>query len=373
MKTCIFSIGDRVKPTSGPYRRTEFEVVGIEGDRISVQSSKLTRTFPAKLLRACPPKKHGSPTPILTYGVKAGKKPSPEGALAIAAVIKVAPEKLTVADDFKVGDRVHFEQYWNGKHSAFEGTIARLGEPEGTAIVHFQAPESGQVHELQAPIWRFSLTPVPPERSLMDEPKTAHPPSPDALEKPETIETSLPLPFIDVAQGKPLSARFKVGDRVAGIWDEEITGTVEAVHPSGRVMVKWSDRLSLEFFDTALIPVSEIKADNFAAQLPSGGSPEANTSATLSTSSILAEIAAIRAEGAIAPSQCWIERKVHASGFTEAVFKSRTAIFTGKGGGLCKSKYIGRWESPAHSAAVSAVDRRNRIEMLRKALEKIEK
>jgi hypothetical protein len=246
LKTQSFSIGDRVKPTSGPYRRTEFEVVGVEGDRVAVQSGKLKLTFPAKLLRSVrSPKKHESPIPPVAKGT----------------YVPCDPAAL------KKGDRVTFQAYWWGGMRAFEGELNNLPEPKGTAIVRYEVPAE---------------------------------------------------------EGEPLLTR-------------ELQSTIG-------------------FFALAKNP--ELESD-------SGGNPEADQ--------LLAQIAALRKEGAIAPSLCWIERKVHSGGFTEAVFKSRSAIFTGKGGGLCKSKYIGKWGSPAHSEAISAVDRRNRIEKLQKQLEKIEK
>jgi hypothetical protein len=84
------------------------------------------------------------------------------------------------------------------------------------------------------------------------------------------------------------------------------------------------------------------------------------------------QIAALRKGGVVAPDGGWIERKVHASGWTEAVYKARNAIFTGKRGGLAKSQYIGKWGSPAHTQAMDAVDRRNQVMKLEKQLRKIE-
>jgi hypothetical protein len=328
-KPHIFAIGDRVRPTSGPYRRTEFEVVGIEGDastalsnpRLTVQSGKLNLAFPSKLLKPAPKPKNKAlfPEKAVMDEPKTTHPPS-RTALRKPKNIETSLPSPRIDADFKVGDTVHFEQYWNGERTAFEGTIARLGEPVGTAIVHFQAPEGDRILELQSPIGVFSLTPL------------------------------------------PKSPKFAVGDRVAGAWDEEITGTVEQVFDSGKVAVRLDGERSLrvEFFLSALVRL-EPKPQNTVVCLPPESDP------------LFAQIAAIREEGAIAPSHCWIERKVHACGFTEAVFKSRTAIFTGKSDGLCKSQYIGKWESPAHSEAIAAVDRRNRIEKLQKQLEKIEK
>jgi hypothetical protein len=294
-----FKIGDRVKPTSGPYRRTEFVVVGVEGDRISVESEKLRLSFPAKLLKFAPKSKRKSV----------------------------------------------------------------MDEPKTTHSPHLDASKTPETIEASSPRSTTSA-------SLSTSPLTASP----------CIDADASAPFgsfrlrsMQVAQGKPLGTRFKVGDRVAGVWDESIIGIVKAIHPSGRVRVKWSETCEIEFFASALILLPpEAKPEGAAGNRVSENAA-GDASATLSTSSIRAQIAAIREEGAIAPSHCWIERKVHACGFTEAVFKSRTAIFTGKSGGLCKSKYIGRWESPAHSEAIAAVDRRNRIEKLQKQLEKIKK
>ncbi len=147
-----FVPGDRVQPTSGPYRRKDFIVVGTKGDRIQVESDNLKLSFPPKLLKLAPLRKEktsGRPKTITVTGVE-------------------------VADD-----------------------------------------------------------------AISDRPK------------------------------------LKIGDRVAGIWDETITGIVEAIHPSGRVFVRYSESVAIEFFESALIlvpPESETDEPTPATSLKVGES-----------------------------------------------------------------------------------------------------
>ncbi len=145
MKT--FAPSDRVQPTSGPYRRAVFEVTSVEGDRVSVQSGNLKLAFRAKLLKFAPKSK-----------VK--REPQP----TLATPLPPSP--------FKVGETVSFEQYWNGNRQRFEGTIAKLNEPVGTAIVHFEAPGATGLKELQAPIGVFVKAKTPDDLSEADSIRT---------------------------------------------------------------------------------------------------------------------------------------------------------------------------------------------------------
>jgi hypothetical protein len=201
MITQAFKIGDRVRPSAGPYRRTEFAVVGVEGDRISVEAGKLKLAFPSKLL-----------------------KPA----------------------------------------------------PKGTAIVRYEVPVEG---------------------------------------------------------GKPLLTR-------------ELQSTIG-------------------FFEHAKNP--ELESD-------SGGARADNLPVLSEADLLRAEIAAIKAEGTLAPDNCWVDWKPQSGGFKQVVWRSRTAIFTAiRGGGLVKSSYIGKEGSPEHSFALSAIARRNQVQKLEKRLRKLEK
>jgi hypothetical protein len=257
MITQAFKIGDRVKPTSGPYRRTEFVVAGMEGDRISVEAGKLKLAFPSKLLKPAPKPKNKAlvnrHTPFAVMDEPKTTHSPPLDSLETPETIETSLPSPRIDAELKVGDRVTFQAYWWGGMREFEGEVVKLNEPKGTAIVRHEIP---------------------------------------------------------VEEGKPSSTR-------------ELQSTIGVF---------------------ALAKNPELESD---------------PSATLSTSS-----------GGIAfdtvPAGCWIERKVHAGGWTEAVFKSRTAIFPAKrGGGMAKSRYIGKWGSPAHSAAIKAVAKRNQARVQR--------
>ena len=313
-----FTLGDRVQPTSGPYRRKDFIVVGTTGDKIQVESDNLKLSFPPKLLKLTPLRKEktsGRPKTITVTGVEVAddaisdrpklsvgdlvagvwaedivgvvKAIHPSGRVLVqwsdtceieffeSALILVPPEKdpekdpvkesrIEVGESFAPGVRVSFTQQWWGKETEFEGEVIKLHHPPGTAIVRYRAPDVARELEIKAPIGIFTLRKDDcPELSLLEK-----------------------------------------------VLLHEALGEVPPE----------SDFLS---------------------------------------------------GGAVAPSGCWIERKVHSGGWTEAAFKSRTAIFPAKrGGGMAKSRYIGKWGSPAHSAAIEAVKRRNDLEKQKRWSEK---
>jgi hypothetical protein len=163
---------------------------------------------------------------------------------------------------------------------------------------------------------------------------------------------------------------FAVGDRVQAIWSNEIIGTVKTVRYS-----KQGTQLVLVNWDMSNESESELIAQSLACF--AGEPSPANTAMKLlppedsEADQLRAQIAAIRAEGAIAPDHCWIEQWKRAENFVEVRYKARSPIFPGKRGGLASSQYIGKQGSPAHGAAVKAVDRRNRIAKLEKQLEKL--
>lgn len=238
-----FALGDRVQPTSGPYRRKDFVVVGTKGDRIQVESANFRLAFPAKLLSIAP--------------------------------------------------------------------VARIrGASEN------ELPPKTKTDEV-----------------ITDE-VGANPPTPELIQKVLGRMANSMRPDNSHIPINKNGHVLSVGDRVAGVWDKTITGIVEAIHPSGRVFVRYSKSVAIEFFESALILVPP---EPEKLIFVSGGNPLE-----------------------IAPLGCWIERKVHSGGWVEAVFKARTAIFPAvRGGGMAKSRYIGKWGSPAHSAAIEAVKRRN--------------
>jgi hypothetical protein len=177
---------------------------------------------------------------------------------------------------------------------------------------------------------------------------------------------------------------FAVGDRVQAIWSNEIIGTVKTVRYSKQgtqlVLVNWdmSNESESELIAQSLACFAgEPSKECFGGNLPPENIRPANTAMKLlppedsEADQLRAQIAAIRAEGAIAPDHCWIEQWKRAENFVEVRYKARSPIFPGKRGGLASSQYIGKQGSPAHGAAVKAVDRRNRIAKLEKQLEKL--
>lgn len=326
-----FALGDRVRPTSGPYSRIDFTVVAVKGDRISVEFAKLKLVFPAKLLK---------PTP----------KPKAK---------------------------------------------ARANHPVPIAAVEFEAK----------------------------------------------------------AKAVPNHPKLSVGDRVAGIWDTEIAGTVTSIHPSGRVLVRWTETCEIEFFASALIllppeSTSEFILAESKAEVPKDGNgidlavgdrvtaawsagrnvyfgtiesfsgktkirakgtwtegrracdqstfavdanqlikvekvpPEAEITvkiepallgapfAEITITYLECEITQIEAEGCVAPVGCWIEEYTAFDGVSRHVrYNSRAPMFLGKrSGGMVRKSAIGKANSPEHQQAKNAIARRNRIQALRRQI-----
>lgn len=97
------------------------------------------------------------------------------------------PEEVAVIDygntekPFKIGDRVIFNQVWNGEAHQFEGTVQKVNEPPGTALVQYQTPEHLDdgvdcSNTIQSPIALFSLShALPPEPSFhVEKPDLKH-------------------------------------------------------------------------------------------------------------------------------------------------------------------------------------------------------
>jgi hypothetical protein len=280
MITQAFKIGDRVKPTSGPYRRTEFVVAGMEGDRISVEAGKLKLAFPSKLLKPAPKPKNKAlvnrHTPFAVMDEPKTTHSPPLDSLETPETIEASLLSPRIDAELKVGDRVTFQAYWWGGMREFEGEVVKLNKPKGTAIVRYEVP---------------------------------------------------------VEDGKPLLTR-------------ELQSTIG-------------------FFEHAKNP--ELESD-------SGGARADNLPVLSEADWLRAEIAAIKAEGTLAPDNCWVDWKPQLGGFKQVVWRSQSAIFTAiRGGGLVKSSYIGKEGSPEHSFALSAIARRNQVQKLEKRLRKLEK
>jgi hypothetical protein len=311
-----FALGDRVQPTSGPYRRTEFLVVGTTGDKIQIESQTLKLSFPPKLLKLAPLRKEKTsnrPKTITVEGVEA-----PDDAISDRPKLKI-------------GDRV--AGIWD---ETITGIVEAI-HPSGRVFVRYSEFVAIEFFE-------SALILVPPEKDLgMDEPKPATSPAISTPENAETIETSLPTLSID--------ADFKVGDLVTftqSWWgkDCQFEGEVIAINqPKGTAIVRYrAPDVARELEIQAPIGLFSLSM----VKLP----PEKPVSPELGGNPL-----------EVAPPGCWIERKVHSGGWVEAVFKARTAIFPAvRGGGMAKSRYIGKWGSPAHSAAIEAVKRRNELE-----------
>lgn len=307
-------MGDRVRPLSGPYRRIDFVVVGIKGDRLSVEGDGLKLSFPAKFL------KRGNP--IKTYGVMSEKEPFQEGKAAIKTVIRAASRLLALRTEFVVGDRVQHQ-----KSDCISGEIVRLtGEK---AYVRWDGETNGR--------------------------STAY--------RPENLKRELPVP-----QPPEKVCNFVVGDRVtfAQYWYGELhsfEGTVREID-SVAALVDYEIPKHLQDGTEHCCQIQSAIATFAKAKVAEVLPPKYSES-----ESLLAQIAAIRAEGAIAPDHCWIERWQRSPNFIEARYKARSAIFPSKRGGLASCQYIGKVGSPEYSSALDAVERRNRIGKLRKKLE----
>jgi hypothetical protein len=90
----------------------------------------------------------------------------------------------------KLGDRVIFRQHWNGVFHEFEGTVQKLNDPIGTALVNYDVPEHLQdgverSQQLQAPIGIFALGKIP-----MDTPN--EPVCPLTQERDRLLQSNLP-------------------------------------------------------------------------------------------------------------------------------------------------------------------------------------
>jgi hypothetical protein len=217
---------------------------------------------------------------------------------------------------------------------------------------------------------------------------------------------------------------FTVGDRVQAIWSKETVGTVKSIRESKTgnqiVNVAWdmSEGAESELLATSLLFLSHskngsLKINNrvtfkqhwygelheFEGTVQTLNEPAGTAlvkydvpehlqdgverccqlrskiatfalAKVVESENLRAQIAAILATGPIAPDRCWIERWQRTETFVEVRYKARSPIFPGKRG-MASCQYIGKWGSPAHRAAVEAVDRRNRIAKLQKQLEKI--
>lgn len=319
-----FALGDRVQPTSGPYRRKDFVVVGTKGDRIQVESDNLKLSFPPKLLKLAPLRKEktsGRPKTITVTGVE------------------VADDAISGRPKLKIGDRV--AGIWD---ETITGIVEAI-HPSGRVFVRYS-------EFVEIEFFESALILVPPEKDLgMDEPKPATSPAISTPENAETIETSLPTLSID--------ADFKVGDLVTftqSWWgeDREFEGTAIALnHPPGTAIVRYrAPDVERELEIQAPIGLFSLSM----VKVP----PEKPVSPELGGNPLK-----------VAPPGCWIERKIHSGGWVEAVFKARTAIFPAvRGGGMVKSRYIGKWGSPAHSEMIEAVKRRNDLEKQKRWSEK---
>lgn len=214
-----------------------------------------------------------------------------------------------------------------------------------------------------------------------------------------------------------LERKLEVGDRVAASWDSSAVGTVKQIR-GANVLVNWEvrdpgnsvemellntslvklppdtqqlsfavgDRVSFPLWcdgesrrktgtiteiphnipDVALLQMDEPGAGLGEVQLPTCFlSPE-----TPEPASVEEQIAAIRAQGPVAPAGVWIETSLTTSKFRQAFWKAHEPRFTPRRGAapgvLVKKSYIGKANGPKHKAALAQVERRNAIARLEK-------
>lgn len=114
-----------------------------------------------------------------------------------------------------------------------------------------------------------------------------------------------------------------------------------------------------------------LKAPSTPKKTPNGGAFEWDVGDRVAE--LERQIDAVYQEGAIAPDGAWIETGQSTPKFRQAWYRSRSACFTRKrGGGACKSCYLGAVGSHAHLMAKAAIDRRNKVQELKAQIKKLE-
>lgn len=458
-----FTPGDRVQPISGPYRRKTFEITGVEGDRISVESADLKLVFPAKLLKikkcapisdclkeseslplppigrdSCPPNLSKSiPTDKRSCGKTLEMSPATGTSKPLSqkdsmtssvggSLVKTSATQIKKAKDYKESDHASgakccallpppSQNLLLLKTFPPQETVINTGsilpsqtlsdwDTQSNGSTYLQVTLEGVTIASALFLWptpmktdslclRSSLTALKIEHARKSSQKrlptitakflgcypTAKfyeelmglPPGWTDISSPTSllskIDAELPLAEIrsicpvqnTQLNSVPHMPRLSVGNRVTftQYWwgeDREFEGEVLKLNqPPGTAIVRYrapdvARELEIQapigLFSLHKVPPELEKLNQDSTPLTTGDSSCGAGGDPLE----------------VAPLGCWIERKVHSGGWVEAVFKSRTAIFPAvRGGGMAKSRYIGKWGSPAHSAAIEAVARRN--------------